>query len=166
MKNSIRNFFGIATLTLGLLPTAESWAQTPTPSATSSPSPTGSPALANQYSYKTSQGSYGEYVSDYQGKAVYALDADTAGSEASTCYTQCAQAWPPVTIPSGQNPVASGSTDQSKFGTIQRTDGTYQVTYNGWPLYYYAADQNPGEYKGQKINDVWGTWYLLKPDGS
>jgi len=104
-------------------------------------------------------------VTDWQGKAVYAYAADQANSGSSNCYGACAQAWPPVVVPYGQAPKASGNLKQNYLGTIQRSDGNYQVTYYGYPLYYYAADQNPNDYKGHKIYDYGANWYLLTPDG-
>jgi predicted lipoprotein with Yx(FWY)xxD motif len=50
----------------------------------------------------------------------------------------------------------------SKFSTITRTDGTTQVTYNGWPLYYYAKDQQAGDTTGEGVGSV---WYLVSPTG-
>jgi predicted lipoprotein with Yx(FWY)xxD motif len=48
------------------------------------------------------------------------------------------------------------------FGTTTRTDGTVQVTYNGWPLYYYEKDKAPGDVTGQ---DVGGVWYVVSAAG-
>ena len=30
-----------------------------------------------------------------------------------------------------------------------------QVTYNGWPLYYFPNDAEPGEANGQDVGNVW-----------
>jgi predicted lipoprotein with Yx(FWY)xxD motif len=50
----------------------------------------------------------------------------------------------------------------SKFGTITRTDGTTQVTYNGWPLYYFDKDKQAGDITGEGVGSV---WYLISPTG-
>jgi predicted lipoprotein with Yx(FWY)xxD motif len=50
----------------------------------------------------------------------------------------------------------------SLLGTSPRTDGAEQVTYNGWPLYYFANDAAPGDTNGQGVNDV---WYVIAPSG-
>jgi predicted lipoprotein with Yx(FWY)xxD motif len=131
-----------------------------------SPTTTSSPGTTNQYSYNSKQSPYGECLGDYQGKSVYAYAGDQAGSGASNCYGACAQAWPPVTVPSGQTPTASGNAQQQYLGTISRTDGKTQVTYKGNPLYYYAEDQNQNDYKGQKLDQYGALWYLVKPDGN
>ena len=52
-------------------------------------------------------------------------------------------------------PQAGEGTDQALLGTITRSDGTMQVTYNGWPLYYWAQDKAPGDTTGQGVNKVW-----------
>jgi len=45
----------------------------------------------------------------------------------------------------------------------ERTDGTYQVTANDMPLYYWYEDKQPGDVLGQGVGDV---WWVLSPDGS
>ena len=163
-------FIAIATLTSSFSTPAvhaQGYGYTPAPSpgATPTATPSGNPGTVGQYTYKTSQGPYGEYVTDYQGRAIYAFAADTAYSSISTCYNQCANAWPPVTIPNGQTPSGSGAVTQGSLGTLTRTDGTYQVTYYGYPLYYYAEDQGSNDYKGHKLDEYGGIWYLLTSAG-
>ena len=48
-------------------------------------------------------------------------------------------------------------------GTIVRTDGTNQVTFNGHPVYYYAKDANPGDTTGQKVG---GVWFVIDAHGN
>ena len=56
-----------------------------------------------------------------------------------------------------------GKADASLLGTTERTDGTVQVTYNGWPLYYYEKGKAPGDVTGQ---DVGGVWYVVSAEGN
>ena len=93
--------------------------------------------------------------------SLYLYTKDTAGSGASTCYGSCATAWPPL-LTTGK-PVAGSGVDMSKFGTLTRTDGTTQVTYNGWPLYYYSKDMAPGDTLGQGVGSV---WYVIDATGT
>ena len=39
-----------------------------------------------------------------------------------------------------------------KLGTIKRSDGTAQATYDGHPLYTYIGDNVPGQAHGNNIN--------------
>jgi len=63
-------------------------------------------------------------------------------------------------VEEGQDPVA-GPGLTGELGTIERTDGGRQVTYNGMPLYYWIQDSNPGDATGQAVGDV---WYVVHPD--
>jgi predicted lipoprotein with Yx(FWY)xxD motif len=51
------------------------------------------------------------------------------------------------------------------LGTFVRKDGTTQVTYNGWPLYYYYEDGKPGDILGDDIESFGDDWYLVGPNG-
>jgi predicted lipoprotein with Yx(FWY)xxD motif len=78
------------------------------------------------------------------------------------CTGSCTQAWPPLTVASGSMPkLTSGLT--GTIGTVKRPEGTTQVTYNGEPLYYYAADTGPGQAQGQGVG---GVWFAVAPDSS
>jgi predicted lipoprotein with Yx(FWY)xxD motif len=93
----------------------------------------------------------GSVLVDEQGMTLYLFTKDTPNT--SNCYDQCATAWPPL-LTTG-DPVAGEGIDASLLGTTTRTDGSVQVTYNGWPLYYYEKDQAPGDVTGQDVGDVW-----------
>jgi predicted lipoprotein with Yx(FWY)xxD motif len=127
------------------------------PSAAASAS---SAASSTVITTKTSSG--GSFLTNSAGRAVYLFMADTTGK--STCDGACAAAWPPV-VATGQ-PTASGSAQASDLGTITRSDGTKQVTYNGHPLYYFEGDTGPGTDKGQGLNGFGALWYLVTPSGS
>ncbi|HVS66156.1 MAG TPA: hypothetical protein VMT85_21940, partial [Thermoanaerobaculia bacterium] len=51
------------------------------------------------------------------------------------------------------------------LGTLQRRDGSTQVTYGGWPLYTYAQDAGPDSIEGQDVHGSGGEWYLVSPQG-
>ncbi len=102
----------------------------------------------------------GTILTDGKGMTLYIFTKDTADSGASACYDQCATNWPPL-VANGEPTLASGV--PGTLGTITRTDGTMQVTYNGMPLYYYAADKAAGDTNGQDVGDV---WYVVNPSDS
>jgi hypothetical protein len=61
---------------------------------------------------------------------------------------------------------ASGGATASDLGTITRSDGTKQVTYDGHPLYYYAGDSGSGMASGQGSDSFGAKWWLVSPSGS
>jgi predicted lipoprotein with Yx(FWY)xxD motif len=97
--------------------------------------------------------SLGKILTDSKGMTLYLYDPDAQG--ASTCYDACEDAWPVLTVPDEDQAIAGDGADQSLVGTTDRTDGSYQVTYNKWPLYYFAQDAAPGDVKGQGKGGVW-----------
>jgi predicted lipoprotein with Yx(FWY)xxD motif len=93
---------------------------------------------------------------------VYLWVKDTG--DASACTGACAGAWPPVTATG--TVTASGSAKASDLGTITRSDGTKQVTYDGHPLYYFSGDSGPGTASGQGSDGFGAKWWLVAPSGS
>jgi predicted lipoprotein with Yx(FWY)xxD motif len=97
-------------------------------------------------------------LTNAQGRTLYWFAPDTPTT--SKCYGSCAQYWPPVT-----GPAAEGSGIAGKFGTIKRTDGSTQITYNSHPLYTYIADTGPGQAHGNNINLNGGVWHEITVSG-
>lgn len=109
----------------------------------------------------TAKGADGTYLVGPSGRALYLWVADS--HDKSVCTGACAQVWPPVTTTSA--PVAAGGVTASQLGTIARSGGTKQVTYDGHPLYYFASDTSKGSLTGQG-NDTFGAkWWLVAPTG-
>lgn len=110
----------------------------------------------------------GTYLTDASGRSLYLFQGDTAVAggqqRASTCYDECAQAWPPLLVAGAPVP-ANPAIRAEMIGTVERRDGARQVTYNGWPLYYYARDLNPGDTNGQDVEGFGAEWYLVTPEG-
>jgi len=104
----------------------------------------------------------GNALVDSQGRTLYLFEADKGPM--STCNGACASLWPPD-MTSGK-PNAGPGVDAAKLGTTKRSDGTLQVTYDGHPLYRYAADGKPGDVNGQGLNQFGAKWYVLAASGS
>ena len=105
---------------------------------------------------------FGRILFDGRGQALYGFTRDRRGGP-SRCYGECADAWP-VFFAKGTMRAAKG-VKQSLIGTTRRKDGRLQVTYNGWPLYYYAHE-GPGEVKCQNVDQFGGLWLVARPDGT
>jgi hypothetical protein len=61
---------------------------------------------------------------------------------------------------------AAGGAQASDLGTITRSDGTKQVTYDGHPLYYFSGDSGSGTASGQGSDGFGAKWWLVSPSGS
>ncbi|HEV2713183.1 MAG TPA: hypothetical protein VGU26_08810, partial [Gaiellaceae bacterium] len=72
-------------------------------------------------------------------------------------------AWPVYYAKSGLR--AGTGAKQSLLGTVRRRDGRRQVTYNGWPLYYYVHETKPGQILCQNVEEFGGLWLVVKPSG-
>jgi predicted lipoprotein with Yx(FWY)xxD motif len=145
-------------------------APTPAPAATTVATPAVLPATgatpaatANasgtvvQIAQKTG---FGLWLVDGKGMTLYMFTKDTPTT--SACYAACATLWPPFTTTTA--PVGVGARiTPSYLGTLKRTDGKLQVTYDGHPLYYYSKDQKPGDINGQAFNHL---WFVVSPRGN
>ncbi|USZ73313.1 COG4315 family predicted lipoprotein [Natronosalvus halobius] len=102
----------------------------------------------------------GDILVGPEGLTLYNFDQDTQDEMASTCYEGCAEAWPPLTV---EGEPTTGDGVSATLTTFERDDGETQVATDGWPLYYFASDEEPGDVNGQGVNDV---WWVLAPDGT
>ncbi|WP_133915674.1 SCO0930 family lipoprotein [Streptomyces sp. NBC_00582] len=115
-------------------------------------------ATAGELAISTN-GELGNILTDSKGMTLYRFDADTAEPPKSNCDGDCATTWPPV---SADDVSAGDGIDKSLLGEVTRSDGTKQLTVDGWPAYYYAKDANPGDTTGQGVGNK---WFALAPDG-
>ena len=97
----------------------------------------------------------GNYLVDGNGASLYYFTKDSVGQ--SACSGDCIKAWPAFTESSIVVPSVLKGSD---FSTIKRADGTMQVTYKGWPLYYWVKDKQRGDVTGQNVGKI---WYLVDP---
>jgi predicted lipoprotein with Yx(FWY)xxD motif len=104
----------------------------------------------------------GKALVDAQGRTLYLFEADKG--DKSTCNGACASLWPPATV-TGKTTAGPGLS-ANEIGTTKRSDGERQLTYNGHPLYRYAADTKPGEANGQGLDQFGAEWYVLNARGS
>src|SRR5271154_6666117 len=156
---------GLATLALALTACASS-SSSSSSAATSAPAAGASSAAASSAPAASGGGTVNmttikgtAVLTNSAGKTLYWFAPDT--STTSKCTGSCATYWPPVT-----GPVTAGSGVTGTLGTITRSDGTTQATYDGHPLYTYAADSAPGQAKGNGVNESGGLWYEMTASGA
>ena len=97
-------------------------------------------------------------LTNAKGFTLYWFAPDTATK--SNCNGSCATIWPPV-----KGPATAGAGVTGKLGTIKRSDGSIQATYNGHPLYTYVADTAPGQARGNGLNVNGGLWHEVTASG-
>lgn len=95
---------------------------------------------------------FGEILIGSNGMTLYTFANDEAG--VSNCVDACAANWPPLIVAADQEIVVAAGVS-GDVGTIERADGSLQVTYNGAPLYYWINDVIPGDTTGHMVRDVW-----------
>jgi plastocyanin/predicted lipoprotein with Yx(FWY)xxD motif len=141
--------FGGATAYLAAFPAASTTTIFSTRTSTSTVSatlPTGSVEIA----YKPA---LGFYLTNGTGFALYFRSTDKPYSGNTTCVTAtCEKNWPAfhestLSIPTGLN--------ASAFGVITPYNSTKIVTYDGYPLFYWAHDSKSGDTTGQGVGDFY-----------
>jgi predicted lipoprotein with Yx(FWY)xxD motif len=131
-------------------------------SASNSPAAGGSASPSGSTVITTASSAAGTFLATGSGRAVYLWTKDSGGM--SACTAACEGMWPPV-VASG-TVTASGGVKASDLGTITRSDGTKQVTYDGHPLYYFSGDSGPGTANGQGSDGFGAKWWLVAPAGT
>jgi predicted lipoprotein with Yx(FWY)xxD motif len=99
----------------------------------------------------------GPVLADDEGRTLYAFTKDSNGD--SACADSCIAVWPALTA---SQAVAGTGVDKALIRKTARTEGTNQVTYGEWPLYYYVGDAVPGDVNGQGLD---GEWFAVGADG-
>ena len=98
-----------------------------------------------------------------RGYTLYVFAPDN--HRAVTCVGACAGTWPPLMLPSGSRLAAGAGVKPALLGSDPDPAGGRVVTYDGWPLYGYAGDVQPGQATGQDTFLNGGEWYVIRPSG-
>ena len=106
--------------------------------------------------------SLGRVLVDTRARTVYLFKGDIGTR--SACSGACARSWPPL-LAHGRPSSGSGA-NASLIGTVRRSDGTLQVTYNGHPLYRFAQDHKPGDVAGQGLTAFGAQWFAVSGAGN
>lgn len=104
----------------------------------------------------------GHYLTDGGGMTLYRFARDEPGR--GNCRVACLNTWMPVITRA--DPVAHRGVDSAMLATMQRASGARHVTYDGWPLYRYAGDRQPGATHGHGVEDFGARWHAVSPEGS
>jgi len=100
----------------------------------------------------TNKPGIGPYLTNATGWTLYTFARDVPASGSSGCIGNCIKNWPPFYV---ANLTISPGLNATSFSVISRPDGGKQVTYNGWPLYFFRNDTKPGDTNGQGLANAW-----------
>ena len=159
----MRTILGVAglaalALTVSACASSGSTSSTPAAGASSSASASSSAAAGASTVDQTTVGGQ-QVLTDSKGDVLYWFVPDT--STESKCSGSCLTFWPAVA-----GPVTAGSGVTGTLGTITRSDGSKQATYDGHPLYTFVGDKAPGQNKGNGVNASGGLWWEMTVNGS
>ena len=108
----------------------------------------------------------GAVLVDDGGAALYASEEESDGK--IRCTGSCLELWMPLAAPGGGQPSAGEGID-AEVATVERPDGTMQVTFDGKPLYRFSEDAKPGQVTGDGASDEFDgtsfTWHAVTTDG-
>jgi predicted lipoprotein with Yx(FWY)xxD motif len=159
----MRNLWGAAGLAAMALVVAACGSSGSSSASSSSPAAPASsaapPTSASSSALMTATINGTKVVTNSKGLTLYWFVPDT--STTSKCTGSCATYWPPV-----KGPATAGAGVTGTLGTITRSDGTKQATYDGHPLYTYVGDTAPGQAKGNALNLSGGLWYEMTVSGA
>lgn len=127
--------------------------------STSTPSPKATKTQTAKVAVGDSR--LGKILVDSTGRTLYLFKADSGSM--SACSGACAVAWPPLLT--GATPTVGMGVASSKLGTISRSGGSRQVTYNGHPLYLFIKDHKAGDVLGQGVTAFGAAWFAVSPAG-
>lgn len=133
---------------------------TTTTASSSSSSSTSTTTMSSSATVDAAESAYGKILVDAKGYTLYLLSSEASG--AVKCKGACLKIWFPVTLPSGMSKPVAGSGVKGTLGVITRSDGTKQVTDNGYPLYTFVRDTKAGQTNGEGIKfPAGGVWYVV-----
>jgi predicted lipoprotein with Yx(FWY)xxD motif len=126
----------------------------------------GAPNANEQVSVSDVDG-VGDVLVDAKGDALYMSEQEAGGMV--LCTDGCTAFWEPLTVSGTGSPTGASSVDGT-LGTVERPDGSRQITFDGAPLYRFTEDSGPGVVSGDGFADSFDgrqfTWHVARPGGA
>ena len=106
---------------------------------------------------------YGMILVSSSGKTLYRYTKDSKHVNRCTTDAVCNKYWPPLVAKGTAQPTAGAGAKSALLGTIKISHGRRQVTYAGFPLYFFAGDKKSGQINGQNFEKQ---WYVVNEKGA
>jgi predicted lipoprotein with Yx(FWY)xxD motif len=106
---------------------------------------------------------YGMILVSSSGRTLYRYTKDSKRVNRCTTVSVCNKYWPPLVVKGTTKPTAGAGVSAALLGTIKIAHGMRQVTYAGFPLYFFAGDARAGQLKGQNFLKE---WYVVNERGA
>ena len=110
-----------------------------------------------------SSAKFGTMLVGANGKTLYRYTVDGKGVNRCTGVPACGPYWPPLLVKSTAKPTAGTGVNASLLGTIKAKGGMRQVTYAGFPLYFFSGDAKAGQTSGEGFQSL---WYVVNTKGA
>ena len=110
-----------------------------------------------------SSAKFGKVLVGANGKTLYRYSVDSKGVNRCTSDPACGKYWPPLLVKSTAKPTAGAGLNASLLGTINAKSGMRQVTYAGFPLYFFSGDAKAGQMSGEGFESK---WYVVNTKGA
>jgi predicted lipoprotein with Yx(FWY)xxD motif len=107
--------------------------------------------------------SFGTILVSSSGRTLYRYTIDRKGVNRCSSDATCNKYWPPLLVAAGAKPTVGAGAKAGLLGTISAAHGKRQVTYAGFPLYFFAGDKAAGQVKGQAFESQ---WYVVNTAGA
>lgn len=107
--------------------------------------------------------SFGTILVGANGKTLYRYTLDGKGINRCTGNATCAKYWPQLLIKATAKPTVGTGASAGLLGTIKAAHGMRQITYAGFPLYFFSGDRAAGQTKGQGFEKQ---WYVVNTRGA
>lgn len=117
-------------------------------------------ADGNNYTSNYEQGEeITSYLTDAEGRTLYIFTNDEANT--NNCTSEgCIENWPVYHVDIASLP---SDVNEQNFGEITAHGDRPQLTYKGWPVYYFAGDEVRGDTRGVSVPSP-GVWPVIQED--
>lgn len=99
---------------------------------------------------------YSSYLTDAEGLPLYMFANDLPGADSSACTQACLDRWP---VFDAKDLAVGAGLANADFSRFERSDGAWQTSFKGRPLYRFAMDEVGNGPQGDGVS---GRWFVAR----